>query len=150
MSFAFIRNALSQSSLMVLALHCELHLSFIKKIFSQHQPLVFTNIGKANVTKHKKMVQNYLQNYLQRLYTRNRWVLILYATEHCYLTSQKWHVPTQSAENHRKECHRLWLHLRHAVILISNDRTSASKKINGMRLIQTLTVSTIAFKRTKE
>ena len=50
----------SQSSLMVLAPHCELHLHFIKDTFSQHQPLVSTNIGKANVTKHKKVVQNYL------------------------------------------------------------------------------------------
>ena len=41
----------------------------------------------------------------------------------------------QFAENRRKECHRFWLRLRHAVILISNDRTSASKKINGMALI---------------
>ena len=39
--------------------------------------------------------------------------------------------------------------LRHAVVLISNDRTSASKKINGMALIRTLTVSTTAFERTK-
>ena len=53
-------------------------------------------------------------------------------------------------ENLRKECHRFWLRLRHAVILISNDRTSASKKINGMALIRTLTVSTTAFERTKE
>ena len=55
----------------------------------------------------------------------------------------------QSAENRRKECHRFWLRLRHAVVLISNDRTSASKKINGMALITTLTVSTTAFERTK-
>ena len=56
----------------------------------------------------------------------------------------------QSAENRRKECHRFWLRLRHAVIPIWNDRTSASKKINGMALIRTLTVSTTAFERTKE
>ena len=36
------------------------------------------------------------------------------------------------------------------MILISNDRTSASKKINGMALIRTLMVSTTAFERTKE
>ena len=36
------------------------------------------------------------------------------------------------------------------MILISKDRTSASKKINGMALIQTLTVSTTALERTKE
>ena len=59
-------------------------------------------------------------------------------------------VVMQSAENRRKECHRFWLSLRHVVILISNDRTSASKKINGMALIRTLTVSTTAFERTKE
>ena len=89
-----IRNALSESSLMVFAPFCELHLYSIKEIyiFSQHQPLVFTNIGKANVTKHKKVVQNYPPNYLQRLCTRYRWVLRLYATEHCYLNSQKRHV----------------------------------------------------------
>ena len=52
--------------------------------------------------------------------------------------------------NRRKECHQFWLRLCHAVILISNDRTSASKKINGMTLIRTLTVSTTAFERTKE
>ena len=52
--------------------------------------------------------------------------------------------------NRRKECHQFWLRLRHAVILISNDRTSASKNINGMALIRTLTVSTTAFERTKE
>ena len=40
--------------------------------------------------------------------------------------------------------------LSHTVILISNDRTSASKKINLMALIRTLTVSTIAFERKKE
>ena len=38
--------------------------------------------------------------------------------------------PVQSAENHRKECHRFWLCLHHAVILISNVQTSASKKIS--------------------
>ena len=54
------------------------------------------------------------------------------------------------AENHRKKCHRFWLSLHHAVILISNDRTSASKKINRMALIRTLMVSTIAFERKKE
>ena len=56
----------------------------------------------------------------------------------------------QSAENRRKECHRFWLRFRHTVILISNDGTSVSKKINRMVLIQTLTVSTIAFERKKE
>ena len=56
----------------------------------------------------------------------------------------------QSAENRMKECHRLWLHLRHTVILISNDRTSASKKMNWMVLIRTLMVSTTAFERTEK
>ena len=36
------------------------------------------------------------------------------------------------------------------MILMSNDRTSASKKINGMTLIRTLMVSTTAFERMKE
>ena len=36
------------------------------------------------------------------------------------------------------------------MILISNDRTSASKKLNRMVLIRTLTVSTTAFEITKE
>ena len=36
------------------------------------------------------------------------------------------------------------------MILISNDRTSPSKKINGMALIRTLTVSSAAFEKTKE
>ena len=57
---------------------------------------------------------------------------------------------TQSVENRRKEWHRFWSRLRHTVILISNDRTSASKKINRMALIRTLTVSTIEFQRKKE
>ena len=57
---------------------------------------------------------------------------------------------SQSAENRRKKCHRFWLRLRHAVILISNVRTSASKKINGMALIRALTVQNTAFERTKE
>ena len=35
----------------------------------------------------------------------------------------------QSAENRKRRCHRFWLRLRHAVILISNVRTFASKKI---------------------
>ena len=52
-------------------------------------------------------------------------------------------------ENRGKKCHRFWLRLRNAVILISNDRTSTSKKINGMTLIRTLMVSTTAFERTK-
>ena len=56
----------------------------------------------------------------------------------------------QSAENHRKECHQFWLRLRHAVILISNVRGSASKKINRIALIWTLMVLTTAFERTKE
>ena len=49
-----------------------------------------------------------------------------------------------------EKCHRFWLRLRNAVILISNDRTSTSKKINGMTLIRTLMVSTTAFERAKE
>ena len=56
----------------------------------------------------------------------------------------------QSAGNHRKECHRFWLRLRHTVILISSDRTPASKKINRMALIRTLTVFSISFERKKE
>ena len=36
------------------------------------------------------------------------------------------------------------------MILISNDRTSASKKLNRMALIRTLTISTTAFEITKE
>ena len=36
------------------------------------------------------------------------------------------------------------------MILISNNRTSTSKKINGMALIRTLTVSTTTFERMKE
>ena len=36
------------------------------------------------------------------------------------------------------------------MILILNDQTSTSKKINLMALIRTLTVSTIAFERKRE
>ena len=56
----------------------------------------------------------------------------------------------QSGENRRKECHRFWLRLCHTVILISNDRTSASKTMNRMVFIRTLTVSTVAFEKNKE
>ena len=45
---------------------------------------------------------------------------------------------------------RILVTLSHTVTLISNVRTSASKKINGMALIRTLTVSNTAFERTKE
>ena len=38
-------------------------------------------------------------------------------------------------ENHGKERHRFWLHLRHAEILISNAGKSASMKIIRMALI---------------
>ena len=47
-------------------------------------------------------------------------------------------------------CSTFRLRLRHAVILISNGRTSASKKINLMTLVQTLTISTTTFERMKE
>ena len=40
--------------------------------------------------------------------------------------------------------------LSHAVILISKFRTSASKKVNLMAVIQTLTISTATFERMKE
>ena len=56
----------------------------------------------------------------------------------------------QSTENRGEKCHRFWLRLRHAVILISNVGTSASKKINLMALIRTLTISTTTFERMKE
>ena len=46
----YIRSALSQPSLTVLAPHCELHRYFIRNTFSQDQLLAFTNIDKANVT----------------------------------------------------------------------------------------------------
>ena len=42
----------------------------------------------------------------------------------------------------KENCHRFWLRLRLAVILISNVRTSTSKKINLMALIRILTIST--------
>ena len=44
------------------------------------------------------------------------------------------HPKHQSTENHRKECHRFWLLLCQAVILISNVRTSALKKKHLMAL----------------
>ena len=47
-----------------------------------------------------------------------------------------------------EKCHRFWLRLRHAVILISNDRTLAFKKRMG--LIRTLTILTTAFEGMKE
>ena len=36
----------------------------------------------------------------------------------------------QSAKSHRKNCHRWWLTLCHAVILISNAGTSGEKHPN--------------------
>ena len=54
----------------------------------------------------------------------------------------------QSAENRRKEYHGFCL--LHAVILISNVRMSASKKMNLIVLIWTLTIPTTTFERTKE
>ena len=44
-----------------------------------------------------------------------------------------------------EKCHRFWLCLRHAMILISKVRTSASKKIDLMALIRTPTISTTTF-----
>ena len=49
-----------------------------------------------------------------------------------------------------EKCHRFWLRLRQAVILISNVRTSASKKINLMAIFRTLTISSTTFERMKE
>ena len=92
MSFAFEMPSVSLAWWCLPLTVDYISISLKKYIFSQHQPLFFTNLGKANVTKHKKVVQNYLPNYLQRLCTRYRWVLILYATEHCYLNSRKRHV----------------------------------------------------------
>ena len=56
----------------------------------------------------------------------------------------------QSAENRRQERNQFWLPLRHALILISSVRTSASKKINLMALIRTLTILITAFERMKK
>ena len=57
----------------------------------------------------------------------------------------------KAAENCRKVCHRFWLRLRHAVILISNDQTSGSKNIiELMALIRTLTVSTLRSKERRK
>ena len=55
-----------------------------------------------------------------------------------YLVKIIVHLYVQSAENRRKERNQFWLRLRHAVILISNVRTSASKKINLKASIRTL------------
>ena len=52
----------------------------------------------------------------------------------------------QSAENRRKERNQFWLRLHHTLILISNGRTSASKKINLM-VDPNCKVSTVAFER---
>ena len=53
-------------------------------------------------------------------------------------------------DDYQEKCHRFWLRLRHTVILISNVRTSASKKINLMAIIRTLTISNTTFERMKE
>ena len=74
--------------------------------------------------------------------------------KHLYLSKWKWckiyEQTSQSAENRRKECHRFWLRLRHAVILISNVRISASKKINLMPLIWTPPVWPLRWKERKK
>ena len=49
-----------------------------------------------------------------------------------------WAQSVQSAENRKKERNKFWLRLHHTVILISNGRTSASKKMNLMALTRTL------------
>ena len=51
---------------------CKASLLLQINILSQHQPLVFTNIGYGQCDKKWKVVQN----YLQRLCTRYSWVLI--------------------------------------------------------------------------
>ena len=51
-------------------------------------------------------------------------------------------------ENRRKECHRFWLRLRHAVTLILNVQTSASKKTNDVDLSSNC--MTNAFERTED
>ena len=51
-------------------------------------------------------------------------------------------------ENRRKECHRFWLRLRHAVTLILNVQTSASKKKNDADLSSNC--MTNAFERTED
>ena len=75
-------------------------------------------------------------------------LLLCILSEFCDVTNCS--LTVQSVENCRKECHRSWLRLRHTVIPISNDRTSASKKIHRMALIRTLTLSTTVFERKKE
>ena len=54
--------------------------------------------------------------------------------------------PLQSAENRKKSV----TDSGYTVILMSKVRTSASKKINLMALIRTLTISTATFERMKE
>ena len=66
---------------MVFAPHCELLLYFIKKyIFSQHQPLVSTNTGKANVTEHK-IVGTKLST---KLFTKTMYKIQIGANFICY------------------------------------------------------------------
>ena len=81
----------------------------------------------------------------------NASIVVWRILENCYWPGlHNYDLIIQFTENRREVCHRFWLRLRHAMTLISNDRTSVSKKINGMALIWTLTVSTNAFERTKE
>ena len=55
MSFAFEMPSVSLSSWCLPLTVNYISISLKKYIFSQRQPLVFTNIGKANVTKRKKL-----------------------------------------------------------------------------------------------
>ena len=72
-------------------------------------------------------------------------VMFSYSCRPKWITSDEWPYlhknrifnAIQSAENRRKERNQFWLRLHHTVILISNDQTSASKKINLMELIRT-------------
>ena len=56
----------------------------------------------------------------------------------------------RSGEGPGEGCLRFWVRLRRAVILISSDRISASKRIGRMALIGALAVSTAAFEGAKE
>ena len=80
-------------------------------------------------------------------YPWDDWKLFPELADDCAMTGNP---SLQPVENRRKECHRFCLRLRHTVILISNDRISALKKIIRMASIRTLTVSTIVFERKKE
>ena len=61
---------------------------------------------------------DFVNNFVHPIHLVVHYELIIHEVEHMHIVYNGYHI--QAAENHRKECHRFWLCLRHAVILILN------------------------------